>query len=69
MTRNAPINTDASANSPYLSTSEAFERCDAPVNTKLQLFNQGHAPVNRNLFPAKMNCYYHINKKIEENIN
>ena len=34
---NAPINTDASTDSPYLSMYEAFERCDAPVNTKLQL--------------------------------
>ena len=37
MTRYAPLNTDDPANSPYLNTSKVLKRCDAPVNTKLQL--------------------------------
>ena len=53
--------------------SQALERCDAPVNMKLQSLldspYQKHVPINRNFFPAEMNHYYHINKKIEENIN
>ena len=67
MTKNAPINTDASANSQYPSISEAFERCDAPVDMKLQSLldspYQRHVPINRNFFPAEMNHYYHITKK------
>ena len=57
MTRKAPINTDASANSQYLNMPKAFEKCDAPVNTKLQSLSnspyQRHAPMSRNLFSSQ----------------
>ena len=56
------------------------EKCDTPINTKLQFvirfslppikkLTRGHAPINRNLLPAKMNHYYHVNKRYEQNIN
>ena len=69
--RDGPINRDASADSPCLSMYEALERCDTPVNTKLQLLlNSPHHPAKNQpeTCSSKQNCYYHINEKIEENI-
>ena len=45
--KNAPINTDASPNSPYHSNSEAIERHNTPINMKLQSDSPYHPAKNK----------------------